>query len=77
MTIKIVENWRDARKWISMHAMAYGAAVQVAWVAIPEDMRASVPPGIVAGITIALLVLGAVGRIIDQTGPSAEGGKDA
>lgn len=66
MNLKLVEDWRDARKWISTKCMALAGAVQAAWLYIPADMKASVPPSLVGAVTIGLLALGVAGRVIQQ-----------
>lgn len=52
-----------------MHAMAAAIALQGAWTAIPDDLKMHVPGAMVNGVTIALLVLGIIGRLRDQ-GPA-------
>jgi hypothetical protein len=66
--IKLVEDWRKAWKWFSVNAMIAAAAIQGAWLQIPEDMKAHIPEAMVSGVTIALLVLGVAGRIVKQGG---------
>lgn len=66
--IKLVEDWRKAWKWFSVNAMVAAAAIQGAWLQIPEDMKAHIPETLVSGATIALLVLGVAGRIVKQGG---------
>lgn len=66
MKIKLIEDWRNARRWFSVNAMLLAAAIQGAWLQIPEDMKASIPPQLVQYVTIALLVFGVVGRLIKQ-----------
>lgn len=65
--MKLVANWKRAWRWFSVQTMVLAGALQGAWVFVPDDMRASIPHAIVQGITIALLVLGVVGRLVDQT----------
>ncbi|MFE3838591.1 hypothetical protein [Pseudogemmobacter sonorensis] len=64
--MKLVRNARHAWRWFSMRAMAAAGAVQATWVLLPDDMRASVPANWVAVATIALLVAGTIGRLVDQ-----------
>jgi len=66
MKLKLVEDWRKAWKWFSVNAMILAAAIQGASLQIPDDMKASIPPQLVSGATIALLVLGVAGRLIKQ-----------
>ena len=51
---------------LSVQAMALAGAVQGAWIFIPTDMRDSIPANVVQGVTLALLVLGVAGRLVDQ-----------
>jgi protein-S-isoprenylcysteine O-methyltransferase Ste14 len=63
---EIVDDAKQAWRWISMQAMTAALAVQGAWAMLPADMRASVPPDYVQWITFALLGLGIVGRLVKQ-----------
>lgn len=63
----MVDNARSAWRWFSVQSMVLAGAIQGAWLFIPEDMKSSIPPGVVQGVTIVLLVLGVAGRLIDQT----------
>jgi hypothetical protein len=69
MKPKLVPDWRQAWRWFSVQSMALAGAVQATWVMIPEDMREAVPGAWVAGITAGILVLGVIGRLIDQSKP--------
>lgn len=69
--MRLVTNWKRAWRWISVQAMVLAGALQGAWMFVPDDLRASIPPGVVQGFTIVLLVLGVIGRLVDQT-PKAE-----
>lgn len=64
--MKLVDDVRGAWRWISVQAMAAAVALQGAWQAAPEDMRASIPHEWVSWATMALLTLGIVGRLVKQ-----------
>ncbi len=49
-----------------MQAMVVAAALQGAWLFIPEDLKASIPPDVVQGVTLALLAFGVAGRLVKQ-----------
>lgn len=49
-----------------MQAMVVAAAIQGAWLFVPEGMKASIPANVVQGVTIVLLVLGVAGRLVKQ-----------
>ena len=63
MKRQLIEDWHQAWRWASVNCMALAAAVQGAWLYVPDDMKSSIPPKLVSGITIILLVMGVVGRL--------------
>ena len=67
MNIKPIEGWRRAWRWFSVQAMVLAGALQGAWLVLTPAMQASIPQNIVQAITLTLLVLGVVGRLVDQT----------
>jgi hypothetical protein len=66
--MKLVTDARNGWRWFSVQAMTVALALQGAWMALPEDMKATVPDTLVSWVTMALLVLGALGRFVDQGG---------
>jgi hypothetical protein len=64
--MKLVKNARQSWRWLSVQAMALQGAVAGAWLAVPDDMRASVPSEWLAVAAIALTGLGILGRLVDQ-----------
>ncbi|WP_451988813.1 DUF7940 domain-containing protein [Achromobacter aloeverae] len=54
--------------------MGVATGVQGAWIALPDDMRRSIPLWAVATLTIIILVLGMWGRLIDQSKGEKDGG---
>jgi hypothetical protein len=64
--MRLVDDWRECWRWISFNCMTVAAALQGAWVYVPEDMRQSIPPELVSIITVLLLTLGIVGRLLKQ-----------
>ena len=64
--MKLVDDAKQAWRWFSVQAMTLAAAIQGAWVFVPDDMRATLPPGAVQWLTIGLLAMGVAGRLVDQ-----------
>lgn len=64
--MKLIEDWKDAWRWFSVQAMAAAGALQVVWIGMPDDLKASIGPQWVQGITFALLLLGVFGRLVKQ-----------
>lgn len=63
----LIEDWHKAWKWFSVQAMVLAGAINGTWAVIPDDMKTSLPPGLIHWLTIGLLTLGVAGRLIDQT----------
>lgn len=72
--MKLVEDARHCWKWLSMWCMTLAGTIQGAWAYIPDDMKTSIPPGIIQGLTVGLLVLGMAGRVIKQKKPGGDNG---
>ncbi len=62
----LVEDWKRAWRWFSVQAMAAALALQGAWTALPDDMKAHVPGWVVTALSLALLLLGLFGRLVKQ-----------
>lgn len=72
--MKLVPNWKNGWRWLSVHLMAAGAAIQGAWVAFPDSMRSFVPDKYAHIAAMSVFVTGIVARFIDQSGKPT--GKD-
>ena len=64
--MKLVPNAGQAYKWLSVQAMAAVVAIEAAWLALPPDMKARIPETVADYLSIAVLVLGILGRVVDQ-----------
>lgn len=64
--MKLVEGARQSWRWISMQCMTLAGSLQGAWLTMPEDLKTKVPGGLVHWLTIALLVAGVAGRLVQQ-----------
>lgn len=60
--MKLVSNWKQAWKWISVQMIAFAAL----WETIPLEAKAVLDPSTQSWITLGLLVAAGVGRMIDQ-----------
>lgn len=59
----------DARKWwrmFSIQMMGASVAVQSAYAGLDDSIKQFIPPKIMLGVSIFLLLLGIVGRLIKQ-----------
>lgn len=68
---KLIDDIRGAWRHYSTQALAIGAAIQGVWVAFPDDLKTALGPDaviVVAKVTASILVLGLIGKFIDQGG---------
>lgn len=66
--MKLVPNWRDAPRWVSMQLAALGGALQVAWLTVPEDLKLAFPEWSQSAIAFLIFAGILVGRLWDQGG---------
>ncbi len=64
--MKLVANWKSFWKWNSVQAMTAATALQGTWMSLPPDLKSKITPDTVHVITMAILVLGVIGRLRDQ-----------
>ena len=69
--MKLVPNARRSWRWLSVQIATLSGIVPGAWLAVPDDMRAAVPPEWLAVAAIVMAAMIVVGRLIDQGGPDA------
>ena len=67
--MKLVDDWKSAWRWFSMHALALTGVIPTVWAALPPDLKASIPPGTMDTITAVIAACGVVGRLVSQSKP--------
>lgn len=74
MKINLVDNWRDCKKWISLHCMILASvtqgievAITESWIKLPDDLKNSLPHNFLSTLTLFLLFIGTFGRFINQS----------
>jgi hypothetical protein len=73
---RIVDDWRQAWRWLSVQAMAAAVLFPTVLGTLPERYQNSIPDRWVLRITIALIIIGIAGRLFKQGGspPAGQGG---
>jgi len=69
--MKLVPNARQSWRWFSVQAMTVAAALQGAWMAVPDDLKARAPDDLANALTVVILALGVIGRLVPQGGDNA------
>jgi len=74
--MKLIPNaWDVTLKAYSQRAQALALALVGSYQMMPAEFQSAVPPSVVMGIACLLLVLGMVGRVIEQPELRVEDGK--
>lgn len=64
--MKLIPNWRSRLRDYSTLALALGASIVAAWIALPDDLKAHLPTDWVARVVGALNALGLAGKFVVQ-----------
>lgn len=59
----LITDWKHAWKWLSVQSMTIAIVIQLAWSSLDEQQKSAINAKY---ITIAVLVFGIVGRLLDQ-----------
>lgn len=66
MTVRLIEDWHQSWRWLSIQFIALSAALQLALVALPEELHSQLPDWLMHDLAIILLAGAALGRLVDQ-----------
>ena len=65
--MKLIDEWKSAWKMFSVWAMAAAAAIQGAYIAMPDAFQQLIPHEWMHYLSLTLMVLGIAGRLIQQS----------
>ena len=64
--MNLIENWKEAHRWISVRIMGASSALLLTWATLPDEFKGAVPDwALHAGLAL-LLIAGIGGRLIQQ-----------
>lgn len=64
--MKLVDDWRKAWKWFSVHALILAGILPTVWLELPPDLKSSIPPGTMSAIAAVIAACGVIGRLVSQ-----------
>ena len=64
--MKLVEDVKDAWKWLSVQIPVVNFAMLTTWATLPQKFQDAIPLNYILIAAVVLIVLGVVGRVIDQ-----------
>ena len=65
--MKLVDDWKSAWRWFSMHALVLAGVIPTVWVELPPDLKTAIPPEAMGTITAVIAACGVVGRLVNQS----------
>ncbi|HBX6085249.1 hypothetical protein SS21_23545 [Enterobacter roggenkampii] len=65
--MKLVDDWKSAWRWFSMHALVLAGIIPTVWAELPPDLKTAIPPGSMGAITAVIAACGVVGRLVNQS----------
>ena len=66
--MRLAADWKSCWRWLSVHFIVAGAALQGALLAFPSTLQQYVPESVMHVLAILLLVAAFAGRLVDQPG---------
>lgn len=64
--MRLVDNWKQGWKWVSVHALAVAGVLPATWESLPHRWQDAVPLSAVATATAITAAVGIIGRLVDQ-----------
>jgi len=64
--MKLIDEWKHCWKWLSIQFPAVNVAFLSTWAMLPPKFQDAIPLSWVIGIAVAMIVLGMIGRLVDQ-----------
>jgi hypothetical protein len=64
--MNLIEDWKQAGKFLSVQANAIGASLATGYLTLYDKLKENFPPKYMFAITVAVFVLGIIGRVIQQ-----------
>jgi hypothetical protein len=71
MKLRLIDNWREGWRLVSVWCFAAAGLLQAIWLGMTPDEKALVPESYAHWITLAVAVIGIVGRFIKQKPPES------
>jgi hypothetical protein len=64
--MKLIDNWKDGWRWLSVHALVILAVIPALWLDVPASWKEALPPNALSYIAVAVAVCGIVARLFKE-----------
>jgi hypothetical protein len=65
--MKLVDNWKQAHRWFSVHLIIVLAALPEVWTWLPMEWKQSLPPDTLKWVCGVVGILAVYARVVSQT----------
>lgn len=65
--MKLVENWKQAHRWFSVHLIIVLAALPEVWTWLPMEWKQSLPPDTLKWVCGVVGILAVYARVVSKT----------
>lgn len=65
--MKLVENWKQAHRWFSVHLIIVLAVLPEVWTWLPMEWKQSLPPDTLKWVCGVVGILAVYARVVSQT----------
>lgn len=62
----LVSDWKKAHRWLSMQLMSLGVVFSAAWMAMPDDIKTTLPSWVPQAIGLSIFGGAIAGRVYKQ-----------
>lgn len=62
----LVDDWRQAHKFLSVQLSAINVALLGVWIELPADIKSAIPSNLMACVAIGIAILSVIGRLANQ-----------
>lgn len=66
--MKLVHDWKEAHKWLSVQVLAILATLPIVWMTLPPDIKDMLPTSWQPWVITVVAIGGIIGRLKDQQG---------
>jgi hypothetical protein len=71
MKLNLIEEWRQAHKFVSVQIQGGIVALAAAWATIPQEWRDAVPKSVLVVLAVVFALATVFGRVVKQGGDNA------
>jgi hypothetical protein len=64
--VKLIDEWKNAWRFLSVQIPAAGAAITLAWSQLPADWKSAIPTWMITVCVVLFFIAAIAGRFVSQ-----------